>query len=77
MKELIGYTIKTHDNAYVGQVKAVEPIRVGKEYRKQFGIEANEPYIAYAVEIEGSDSPTGWTTLIARDGMEIHKRYVI
>ena len=75
MKELIGYTIKTHDNAYIGQVKAVEPIYVGEPYRKQFGIEANEPYVAYAVEID--ESPKGWSTLIARDAGEIHKRYVM
>ena len=75
MKELIGYTIKTHDNAYVGQVKAVERTYVHPVYRKQFGIEANEPYVAYAVAID--ESPKGWSTLIARDGMEIHKRYVV
>jgi hypothetical protein len=75
MKELIGYTIQSHDNKYVGQVKAVEPIRVGKEFRKQFGIEANEPYVALAVEID--ESPKGWTTLIGRDAGEIHKRYVV
>ena len=75
MKELIGYTIQSHDNKYVGQVKTVEPIRVGKEFRKQFGIEANEPYVALAVEID--ESPKGWTTLIGRDAMEIHKRYVV
>jgi hypothetical protein len=77
MKELIGYTVKSHDHAYVGKVTQVEPIYVGKPYRKQFGIEANEPYVAYAVEIEGSDSPKGWTTLIARNAGEIHKRYVM
>jgi hypothetical protein len=75
MNELIGYTIKTHDNAYVGRVKQVEPIQVGAEARKQFGIEAGEPYVAYAVQID--ESPKGWSTLIARDGFEIHKRYVI
>ena len=75
MNELIGYTIKSHDNAYVGEVKQVESIYVGKAYRKQFGIEANEPYVAYAVAID--ESPKGWTTLIGRDGMEIHKRYVV
>jgi hypothetical protein len=75
MKELIGYTVKSHDHAYVGKVTQVEPIYVGKPYRKQFGIEANEPYVAYAVAID--ESPKGWSTLIARDGMEIHKRYVI
>jgi hypothetical protein len=75
MNELIGYTIKTHDNAYVGQVKQVETIYVHPVYRKQFGIEANEPYVAYAVQID--ESPKGWSTLIARDGFEIHKRYVM
>ena len=75
MNELVGLTIKTHDNAYVGKVKAVEPIQVGAEARKQFGIEANEPYVALAVEID--ESPKGWSTLIARDGFEIHKRYVL
>ena len=75
MNELIGYTIKTHDNAYVGQVKDVQAIYVQPVYRKQFGIEADEPYVAYAVQID--ESPKGWSTLIARDGMELHKRYVI
>ena len=75
MNELIGYTIKTHDNAYVGRFNQVEPIQVGAYARKQFGIEANEPYVAYAVQID--ESPKGWSTLIARDGFEIHKRYVI
>lgn len=75
MKELIGYTVQTHDNKYVGRVKSVEPIRVDKVFRKQFGIEANEPYVALAVEID--ESPKGWSTLIGRDAGEIHKRYVV
>lgn len=75
MNELIGYTVQTHDNKYVGQVKSVKPIRVDKVFRKQFGIEANEPYIALAVEID--ESPKGWSTLIGRDAGEIHKRYVM
>jgi hypothetical protein len=75
MNEFIGYTIKTHDNAYVGQVKAVERTYVHPVYRKQFGIEANEPYVAYAVEID--ESPKGWSTIIGRNAEELHKRYVI
>jgi len=75
MNELIGYTIKTHDNKYVGEVKQVERHYVSPKFRKQFGIEENEPYVAYAVAID--ESPKGWTTLIGRDGMEIHKRYVV
>jgi hypothetical protein len=75
MNELIGLTIKTHGNAYVGKVKQVERSYVSPKFRKQFGIEENEPYIALAVEIE--EKPSQWTTLIARDGFEIHKRYVL
>ena len=75
MNELIGLTIKTHDNAYVGKVKQVERTNVSPVYRKKFGIEANEPYVALAVQID--ESPRGWSTLIARDGFEIHKRYVL
>jgi len=75
MNEFIGYTVKTHDNAYVGRVKQVERIQVGAYARKQFGIEANEPYVALAVQID--ESPKRWSTLIGRNAEEIHKRYVI
>lgn len=75
MNELVGLTIKTHDNKYVGKVKQVERHYVSPKFRKQFGIEENEPYIALAVAID--ESPKGWSTLIARDGFEIHKRYVL
>lgn len=75
MNELIGLTIKTHDNAYVGKVKAVEPIRVGREALRKNGLVAGEPYVALAVEIE--EKPSQWTTLIASDGFGIHKRYVM
>ncbi len=75
MNEFIGYTIKTHDNAYVGKVNEVERIYVNPVYRKQFGIEENEPYVAYAVQID--ESPKGWSTIIGRNAEELHKRYVI
>lgn len=75
MNEFVGYTIKTHDNKYVGKVKTVERHYVSPKFRKQFGIEENEPYVALAVEID--ESPKGWSTLIGRNAEEIHKRYVI
>ena len=76
MNELIGLTIKTHDNAYVGKVKAVEPIRIGVGAKIKNGLHPYEQdYIALAVEIE--EKPSQWTTLIAKDGFGIHKRYVI
>ena len=75
MNELIGLTIKTHDNGYLGKVKTVEPIRVGREALRKNGLVAGEPYVALAVEIE--EKPSQWTTLIASDGFGIHKRYVM
>lgn len=76
MNELIGLTIKTHDNAYVGKVKAVEPIRIGLHAKVKNGLDIFEnDYVALAVEIE--EKPSQWTTLIAKDGFGIHKRYVL
>ena len=42
MKELIGYTIKSHDNKYVGKVTQVEPLRVAKQFRKQIHVVRSE-----------------------------------
>lgn len=73
MNELIGLTIKTHDNEIVGKVVEVHPRQVGEKARGQFGIAPSEPYIALSVLM----SDGNWTTLIGRDGWELHKRYVI
>ena len=76
MNELIGLTIKTHDNAYVGKVKAVEPIRIGLHAKVKNGLDIFEnDYVALAVEIE--EKPSQWTTLIAKDGFGILRRYAI
>jgi hypothetical protein len=76
MNELIGLTIKTHDNAYLGKVKAVEPIRIGVRAKIKNGLDPWEnDYVALAVEIE--EKPSQWSTLIAKDGFGIHKRYVM
>jgi hypothetical protein len=72
MNELIGMTIKTHGSHIVSKVREVEPVQVGLVARKQFGIEQGQPYVAFAVRTDEK-----WTTLIARDAMEIHKRYVV
>jgi len=77
MNELIGYTIKSHDNGFVGKVKAVsEPfrLRIGAKIKNGIDIFSND-YVAFAVEIE--EKPSQWTTLIAKDGFGIHKRYVM
>jgi hypothetical protein len=75
MEQIIGTKVKTHDNLYVGEVKSVERLYVKPIYRHLRGIEANEPYVAYAVEID--ESPKGWSTLIGRNDEDILKRYAV
>lgn len=72
---LIGQTIKTHDNNYVGKVTNVESIAVGVLARVRQGLKPTDNYVAYAVENEGS--PSFWTTLIARNDSEIATKYVV
>lgn len=77
MKELIGYTIKSHDNGFVGKVKAVtKPFRLSLRAKHKNGIDLlSNDYVAFSVKLE--EKPSEWTTLIAKDGFGIHKRYVI
>ena len=75
MEQIIGTKVKTHDNLYVGEVKSVERLYVKPIYRHLRGIEANEPYVAYAVQID--EAPTGWSTLIGRNDEDILKRYAV
>lgn len=77
MKQLIGTKIKTHNAGFVGEVQNVGKLFVKPIYRRLRGIDPSEAYVAYAVEIEGSDSPTGWTTLIARSDEEILTNYAV
>ena len=77
MKQLIGTKVKTHNAGFVGEVRSVSKLFVKPVYRFLQGIGVSEPYVDYAVEIEGSDSPKGWTTLIARDEADILKRYAV
>ena len=74
---MLGKTIKTHGSGFVGKVVQQHGIYVGKQYRKQFGIEANEPYVAYATQLDDSEHPREWTTLIGRNDSEIETRYVV
>lgn len=74
---MLGKTIKTHGSGFVGKVVSQHRHFVGKEFRKQFGIEENEPYIAYATELEETDHPRLWTTLIGRNDEEIANRYTV
>ena len=75
MEQIIGTKVKTHDNGYVGKVNSFERIYVNAVYRHLRGIEANEPYVAYAVQID--ETPTGWSTVIASDEADVLKRYAV
>lgn len=72
---IIGQTIKTHDNKYVGKVQEMEVAPVGVKARKGQGIQPNEAYVAYAVRID--ESPKGWSHLIARSDEEIVTKYLV
>jgi hypothetical protein len=73
MEQLVGLTIKTHSNGIVGQVVEGHSRQVGTVARSRFGIAPGEPYVALSVLM----SDGNWTTLIGRDGWDIHKRYVM
>lgn len=72
---IIGQTIKTHDNKYVGKVLEMEKAPVGVMARFGQGIWFDEPYVAYAVRID--ESPKGWSHLIARNDEEIVTKYLV
>lgn len=71
---LIGMTIKTHDNAYIGKVVEQEDAPVGVKARLGQGIQPNEAYVGYAVRIEGGKDD--WSQIIARPD-EVVSKYVV
>ena len=72
---LIGMTIKTHDNAYIGKVVEQVEAPVGVDARKGQGIQPNEAYVAYAVRLEDG-KPEEWSHVIARPS-EVASKYVV
>ena len=72
---LIGKTIKTHDNGYIGTVVEQEVAPVGVKARKGQGIQPNEMYVAYAVRLEnGKDDGSH---VIARSDEDAIAKYVV
>jgi hypothetical protein len=71
---LIGMTIKTHDNKYVGKVVEQEDAPVGIKARLGQGIQPNEAYVGYAVRLEGGKDD--WSQIIARPN-EVVSKYVV
>ena len=68
--------IKTHDNRYLGEVVALTPIRLGAEAQKKNGV-FGKSYVAYAAELDNTDSPKGFTTLVAETDEAIVSRYAV
>lgn len=71
---LIGMTIKTHDNKFVGKVVEQVDAPVGVKARKGQGIAPNEAYVGYAVRLEGGKDD--WSQVIARPS-EVATKYVV
>jgi hypothetical protein len=72
---LIGMTIKTHDNKYIGKVVEQVEAPVGVKARLGQGIQPSEAYVAYAVRLEDG-KPEEWSHVIARPS-EVASKYVI
>jgi hypothetical protein len=73
---LIGQTIKTHDNKYIGKVVEQELAPVGVKARLGQGIQPNELYVAYAVRLEDG-KPEEWSHVIARSDEDAFAKYVV
>lgn len=72
---LIGQTIKTHDNKYIGKVVEQVEAPVGVKARLGQGIQPNEAYVAYAVRLEDG-KPEEWSHVIARPS-EVASKYIV
>ena len=68
--------VKTHDNNYVGEIVKLDPIRLGAEAQKKNGVFGKE-YVAFAAELDNTDSPKGFTTLVADSLEGILSRYSV
>lgn len=68
--------IQTHDNKYFGEIVNLTPIRLGVEAQKKNGV-FGKPYVAYAAELDPTDSPKGFSTLVAENEEGILSRYLV
>jgi len=71
---IIGMTIQTHDNKFVGKVVEQVEAPVGIKARLGQGILPNEAYVGYAVLLEGGKDD--WSQVIARPE-EVISKYVV
>ena len=73
----IGTRIKTHDNGYFGKIVSLEPIRIGADAQKKNKV-FGKPYVALVAELdETTDSPKGFSTLVAETVEALEARYAV
>jgi hypothetical protein len=73
----IGTKIKTHDNGYFGKIVSLDPIRLGVVAQIKNNV-FGKSYIALAAELdETSDSPKGFTTIVAENVEALQARYAV
>lgn len=73
----IGTKIKTHDNGYFGKIVSLDPIAIGVEAQLKNGV-LGKPYVALVAELdETTDSPKGFTTLVATNLEALEARYAV
>ena len=73
----IGTRIKTHDNGYFGKIVSLEVSPLGQKALEKNGI-FDGVYVAYAAELdETSDSPKGYSTLVAKSEEALEARYAV
>lgn len=73
----IGTKIKTHDNGYFGKIVSLIETPLGQKALEKNGIFDGQ-YVAYAAELdETSDSPKGFSTLVAKSDEALQARYAV
>jgi hypothetical protein len=73
----IGTKIKTHDNGYFGKIVSLDPILLGTAAKIKNNV-FGKPYIALVAELdETTDSPKGFTTIVAESLEALEARYAV
>jgi hypothetical protein len=68
--------ITTHDNRYFGEVVNLTPIHLGAKAQKKNGV-FGKSYVAYAAELDNTNSPSGFSTLVAETEEALVSRYSV
>lgn len=76
---ILGNTIKTHDNGYIGKIVSMEPTLLTNELLRKVGL--TNGYVAYTIEYRTAESQgefdTDFTTAYAKNESELQTKYVL